>query len=97
MSDPGHEVVTYRIYARSEEVCERMVRELQRHGFGVDSRQSDAGSWVIETVLSHTPLGRIDSTEDLLSALASEFGATYDGYERAVRPPGTPRGTTRQN
>lgn len=97
MSDPGHEVVTYRIYARSEEVCERMVRELKRHGFGVEIRQPEAGSWAIEAVLSQTMPEGIDATEDLLSALASESGAVYDGYERAVRSAEMSPHVTRQN
>lgn len=81
-STPGQEGVTYRIYATSKKVCDRVARALQRQGFSVQVEQKDAGSWAIEAVLSVTPPERIEETEQLLSALASEMGATYDGYER---------------
>jgi hypothetical protein len=77
-----YQAVTHFVYAASKEISERIAAELKRHGFAVEVRQADAREWAITAVHSLPASADIDSVEEMVSAMASEAGATYDGYER---------------
>lgn len=82
MSAYEHQTVTHFVYAASKQASERIAADLKRHGFAVEVRQADVGEWAITAVHSLPASADIDSVEEVVSALASEAGATYDGYER---------------
>ncbi|MGH2377208.1 MAG: ribonuclease E inhibitor RraB [Candidatus Limnocylindria bacterium] len=77
-----YQTVTHFVYANSKEASERVATALKRHGFAVEVRESESPDWAITAVHSLPASAEIDSAEELVSRLASEVGATYDGYER---------------